>query len=203
MSTLLKNSIIKELNAVQWSNEDSSVNSDKSFEAIITGISNYIQDNNTITGFYVGSHLTVPPTPIAGSTTHNLSVVDTTWLNIFKTYIRTGVASGGIQRMFTAIQTLLVGTVFVTLETADTFISLLPPQGTVVAPVIFPSVSLFGTPCALEISSTKVATRDEVWAILATYIQQSLNVNIIPPIPFSGTIVSPATAITTSTLVFS
>lgn len=203
MSVILKNNILKELNAINWSQEDGTVNSDKAFEAIITGIYNYINENYTITGLYTGTHLTTPtPTPIFGTSTHNLSIKNTSWLNTFKNIIRSGVSENGIQRIFTAIQTMLVGTVLATLETASTFTTTLPTMGTPVVPVVFPSITSFGTPCQLEIMGTKPKTKEDAWGIISRYIQQSLNINVIPPITFSGIIVSPATAITTSTLVF-
>lgn len=207
MSTLLKNSIIKELNAVQWSNEDSSVNSDKSFEAIITGISNYIQSEYTFTGTYTAIQATVPsPTPYPpsglGTSTHSLSVIDTTWLNIFKNSVRTGVSTGGIQRMFQGIQTMLLGTVQATISTLTPTFTIFPPFDTPLIPVVFPSILAFGTPCSLEIASTKPATMNDAWTILAKYIQQGLNINIVPPIPVSGMLAFPITGLVTSILRF-
>ena len=207
MSTLLKNKIINELNAINWSNDDATVNSDKAFLAIITGIYDYINENYTITGTYVGTHLLPTPQPIFGTTTHLLSIVNTTWLNTYKNVVRNGIDSNGIQRIFTGIQSMLAGTVFATLESTTGTpkiidATILPVITIPVVPVVFPSISTFGNPCQTEILGSKPSTKELFWEILARYIQNALNINIIPPIPFSGVIASPATAITNSTMVF-
>lgn len=207
MSTLLKNSIIKELNNTQWSQDSASENSDKSFEAIINGIYNYMNDssNYTFTGTYTGSHLTTPtPTPISGTTTHSLNITNSTWLNTFKNIVRNGVETGGIQRIFNGLQTILLGTVQADISsTTPILTTYLPPLNTPMVPVIFPSIASFGSPCTLEMLGRKPNNKEDVWEIFAKYIQLGLNINVISPIPFSGTLVSNVTAIATGILTFS
>jgi hypothetical protein len=205
MSALLKNSILKELNSINWDQEDSDVNSDFAFQAIIDGIYNYMNDssNITFTGVYSGLQLTPIPTPITGTTTHALSIINTTWLDIFKTIVRSGVAIGGIQRIFLGINMMLLGTVLATLESATLFTTIVPPSGTPIMPIVFPSITSFGEPCNIEIQSRKPDTKEKAWEIIAKYIHLGLSINVVPPIPFTGsTVVAPAVATTIPLLVF-
>lgn len=205
MSTILKNEIIKQLNAINWSNEDSTVNSDRTFEAIITGIYNYINENYIFNGTFAGVHSTTPtPTPVIGTSTHSLHIINTSWLNTFKTIVRNGIVDNGVQRIFQGIQTMLLGNVQADITSLITVppITVLPPLGTPLVPVVFPSIVSFGTPCQLEILGTKPKTKEDAWAIISKYIQQGLNINIVTPIPTSGVITFPTTGLTTGVLSF-
>lgn len=204
MSTLLKDRIIKKLDAISWSTDNADTNSDLSFQAIIEAISDYIQNDYTFNGTYTGIHATAPtPTPINGTSTHSLNVTDTTWLNICKNTIRNGVANAGLIRMFTAIQTMLVGTVLADITTlTPPLTTYIPPLGTPIVPVLFPTMSSFGIPCQAEVFSKRPDNKEEMWAIISKYIQQGLNINVAPPMPFSGTLVSGVTGVATGVLVF-
>jgi hypothetical protein len=205
MSTLLKNNIVKELNNIQWSNDNNQENSDKSFEAIIKGIYNYLTNNYTFTGTYTGSHLTTPtPTPINGTTTHQLHYgSESSYLNIFKTTVRSGVATGGILRIFQGIQLFLTGTVQASItSTAPPLATYLPPLNTPLVPVVFPAITSYGTPCEFEILGKKPNNKEDAFTIIAKYIQLGLNQNIVAPMAFSGTLVSSVTAVATGVLIF-
>jgi len=206
MSVLLKNKIITELNAINWSNESSSDNSDKAFDAIITGIYNYINEDYTSTGVFTGIQATTPtPTPVTGTSTHTLHIINSSWLSTFKTTVRNGISTGGISRIFLGIQTMLLGSVqadITSLTSVPPAITVIPPLGTPVCPILFPSISTFGNICELEILGTKSNNKEDVWTIISKYIQQALNINVIPPIPTSGLITFPVTGMTNAILGF-
>jgi hypothetical protein len=199
MSTLLKNIIIDKLNATNWSNNSDNDNATKGFDAIIDGIYDYMNGgspNVTFTGSFTGIQATTPtPTPVTGISTHTLHIVNTSWLNTFKTTVFNGVSTGGIQRIFQGIQTMLLGTV-------PPGLALLPPLGTPLVPVVFPSMVSFGIPCELEILGAKPTTKEDAWIIISKYIQQGLSINVVPPMPTSGVITFPVTGLTTGILVF-
>ena len=208
MSTLLKTSIINKINAINWSQDSGTDNSDKSFEAIIDGIYEYMNtaSNRTFTGTFTGLQATTPsPTPVTGTSTHTLHITNTTWLSTFKNIVRNGIATNGIQRMFQGIQTMLAGTVLADITSITSVppgLVTLPPLGTPLVPVTFPAMLSFGTPCQLEIIGSKTANKEDAWGIMSKYIQQGLNVNVVPPMPTSGAITFPVTGLTTAFLVF-
>jgi hypothetical protein len=149
MSTILKNKIIDKLDSIVWSNENAESNSDMAYNAIITAISDYIQNDYTFNGTYIGIHATAPsPTPITGSSINSIHVTDTTWLDVYKTTIRNGISSNGIIRMFSAIQTMLTGTILASITTlTPPLTTTVPPLNTPIVPVLFPSIISFGTIC--------------------------------------------------------
>lgn len=206
MSTLLKNKILKELDNVQWSQDSAQENSDLSFEAIINGIFDYINSDYTIVGNSTGLITPpVPPSPLSFPTTHDLLVTSTSWLNTFKTTVRTGIATGGIQRMFLGIQTMLLGTVQIRFTAIPSpLVSIVPPINTPAMVVLFPSIASFGSSCAIEINGKKPNNINDVWTIISKYIQQALNINIISPIPTAGATVGASyTGVTATVLSFS
>jgi len=205
MSVLLKDKIIKELNAVQYDQEDNNANADAGFEAIMNGLYDYLDTNYTFTGTVAGTHNTPPtPVPYVGTTTLQLHLgPKATYLDTFKTIVKSGLPDNGNQRIFQAISVMLAGTVQASFKTLPTtYVSLIPGLNIPMVPVIFPSMVSFGSPAQLEILGSKPPTKEEYWTIVAKYIQQGLNVNVVPPIPTNGTIVSPATALTTGILVY-
>ena len=175
-----------------------------SYNAIIEAISDYIQNEYTFNGTYIGIHATSPsPTPITGSSTHSLNVTDTTWLGIYKTTIRNGISSNGIIRMFAAIQTMLTGTILASITTlTPPLTTVVPPLETPIVPVLFPSMVSFGSICQTEIFNKRPNNKEEVWEIISKYIQQGLNLNVVPPMVFGGTLISGVTGTATAILVF-
>jgi hypothetical protein len=204
MSIILKNKIIDKLDSIVWSTENAESNSDMSYNAIIEAISDYIQNEYTFNGTYIGIHATSPsPTPITGSSTHSLNVTDTTWLGIYKTTIRNGISSNGIIRMFAAIQTMLTGTILASITTlTPPLTTVVPPLETPIVPVLFPSMVSFGSICQTEIFNKRPNNKEEVWEIISKYIQQGLNLNVVPPMVFGGTLISGVTGTATAILVF-
>jgi hypothetical protein len=204
MSILLKNKIIDKLDSIVWSTESAESNSDMAYNAIITAISDYIKNEYTFNGTYIGIHATTPsPTPITGSSTNSIHVTDTTWLDIYKTTIRNGISSNGIIRMFSAIQTMLTGTILASITTlTPPLTTTVPPLNTPIVPVLFPSIISFGTICQTEIFNKKPNNKEDTWEIISKYIQQGLNLNVVPPMMFGGTLVSGVTGTVTTLLVF-
>lgn len=212
MSNTLKNYILKEIDAISWDTTEGADNSDVTHEAIITGFYNYLTTEYIITGTLVGT-ATQPLTPIpwAGNTTHKLSVTGTPggYLNIWKPIVKSGVASGGISRMFTALQSILsTPPIMLTIDTLTDVPSVIPativpPLKVPAMPVVFPSMVSFGSPCQSEMMGSKPTDRDEAWSIIAKWIHTGLGIHTIPPIPTNGVQPNgfPAVGVTTAPLI--
>lgn len=199
MSAILKQKILDKLDAIEFSTEEENNNADKGTQAIIDALIDYISNDFTpITGVVVGIDATAPsPTPVGGSSTHNLLVQSGTWFDTWKGTINTGVDVGTTIRMFTALQTMITGTISLSLETAGAVTVIAPPPDPVIAsPVTFPAMASFGSVCEAELLKTK-GDRDTSWGIVAKYIHKGLNINVAPPIILSGTLISSVTGTAT------
>jgi len=206
MSVLLKDRIIKELEAVQYVQEDFEANADAGLEAVMNGLYDYLNEDYSFTGITVGTHNKPPnPDPLIGVTTVHSVILGSkdSYLSTFKTLVKNGLPNGGIQRIFQAIALMLTGTVQASFKSLPTsFVSVIPGLDIPMVPILFPSMASFGTPAELEVMGSKPPDKEKYWDLIAKYIQQGLNVNVVPPIPTNGVIVSPATGITTGVLVY-
>ena len=220
MSTILKDSILKEINSISFDSDSNDVNIDRSTDAIINGINNYILNEHTFStkitnGLYFPP---LPATPVVVSenlsaelltSTHTISNFKTFWNNI----VKNGIAENGIQRIFQAISSYLMTPpyqVTLNIDVGPNITALIPPYPTPLVPVIFPTMVIQGITCQNEIMNTTFKdlnveqVKDKYWEIMSSHIHTALMSNVIAPIPTAGLALGsfPYTGITTCVLTF-
>lgn len=219
MSTVLKNSILKEINAISFDTSANDVNMDRSIVAITTGINNYILNEHSFslqqTVGIIINPLPATPTqvkePLTASlftSTHSLDTFQTFW----NTIVRNGLPENGIQRIFQAISSYLMTPPYqVTLDVGGGQVTtLIPPSPTPLVPVVFPTMVIQGITCQNQIQNTTFKdlngeeAKDKFWEIMTNHIHIALTANVIPPIPTAGLNIAglPYTGITTCILTF-
>lgn len=215
MSTILKNSILNEINNVEYTSNDNETNSDRALNAIINGLYDYILNEHTFTiSNTTGAISTVPsPTPVVQEPVTSTAQFNSKNLltQIFKLTTRTGIPTNVTQRMFTAISTWINSPPSKVSLTAigPLLASILPPSPLPHGVILFPTITLRGIAAELEILNTvydknSSNSKEKFWEIFSKHLNNALNENIIPPIPTTGLATSgfPYTGLSTLKLSF-